>query len=109
MRKLDNDERVRLFLLLSNDLQHSNFFLGNRIVEPRRPGTFIDTSLLGRIHSVAADTFADGRTITHTNSNTTTTTTYRDNPSTVDLTLSKTNGVAATPPSNDDSGRRSLR
>ena len=82
--------------------------MGNRIVEPRRPGTFIDTSLLGRIHSVAADTFADGRTITNTYTNTNTTTTYRDNPSTVDLTLSKTNGVAATP-SNDDSGRRSLR
>jgi hypothetical protein len=31
----------------------------NRIVELRRPGSFVDTSLLGRIHSVA-DSFIDG-------------------------------------------------
>jgi metal transporter CNNM len=68
------------------------------IVEPRRPGTFIDTSLLGRIHSVTADTFVDGRTTTNTN------TTYRDNDSIIDLTLPKMNGAATTPPS-----RRSLR
>ena len=76
----------------------------HRIVEPRRPGSFfIDTSLLGRIHSIS-----DGRTITTTNTTTTATTnsnsTYRDNPhhihldhSQVDLTMSKLNDVPPPP------------
>ena len=62
----------------------------NRIVELRRP---IDTSLLGRIHSIT-ESFVDGRTTT--SSAATTTTTYRDNPhndSAVDLTLSTMNGA----------------
>ena len=76
----------------------------HRIVEPRRPGSFfIDTSLLGRIHSIS-----DGRTITTTTTTTTATTnsnsTYRDNPhhihldhSQVDLTMSKLNDVPPPP------------
>ena len=92
-------------LLIPQQNNNNNKF-ENRIVEPRRPGSFfIDTSLLGRIHTIT-----DGRT-TNTNTTTTTTTTvipnsaYRDNPhhhhldSQVDLTMSKLNDVNATPPS----------
>jgi len=72
------------------------------IVEPRRPGSFfIDTSLLGRIHSIHETYVADGRTTTTTTTTTTNSTiTYRDNPSLnnlnlndspVDLTMSKLN------------------
>ena len=90
---------------------YCNYFCNsNRIVEPRRPGSFfIDTSLLGRIHSIT-DPFVggDGRTTTTTTTNTTTTTAaattnYRDNPSNdgsaLDLTLSKM--MNGTPNSNN--------
>ena len=94
-----------LLLLLLSVMNFIHLKQKNRIVEPRRPGSFfIDTSLLGRIHTIT-----DGRT-TNTTTNTTTTTTvipnstYRDNPhhhldSQVDLTMSKLNDVNATPPS----------
>lgn len=70
-----------------NERKRFFFKKKNRIVELRRP---IDTSLLGRIHSIT-ETFVEGRTTTTT---TTTTANYRDNPNSdgaVDLTLSRMN------------------